>query len=346
MCESSTRSQLTCGWIKMHPETRYSGYTEFSYDLIGFLCGLCLHTHLDISLHNLPIVSRVSPRKVVRPSGKYLLIQTLQTNVAGELSNKLSYPTKSMFPAELLRCNCDYTRHLFKKKRPRMIASLFRYYHSDADKIQNLDSELFFDRMKRKQKYYSQSFNGWCICCAGDLCLFHSVIIMLLTKHKKKKRFSRRKKFTLLRLAGEWTPVWQDVSLTIRWWKLITFRSDQFHPTWLFRNYFHLHGWESENLSCRQGRQPSPVKYTLVILSHGLQRRDNTVFWCCNQVIQMSHVLPTCNEHHIYNLQSILMSPRSGCLVLKPLEYMHTETGRLRQTDRLTVQNTYGGDEI
>lgn len=129
MCESSTHSQLTCGWIKMHPETRYSGYTEFSYDLIGFLCGLCLHTHLDISLHNLPIVSRVSPRKVVRPSGKYLLIQTLQTNVAGELSNKLSYPTKSMFPAELLRCNCDYTRHLFKKKRPRMIASLFRYYH-------------------------------------------------------------------------------------------------------------------------------------------------------------------------------------------------------------------------
>lgn len=100
----------------MHPETRYSGYTEFSYDLIGFLCGLCLYTHLDISLHNLPIVSRVSPRKVVRPSGKYLLIQTLQTNVAGELSNKLSYPTKSMFPAELLRCNCDYTRHLLKKK--------------------------------------------------------------------------------------------------------------------------------------------------------------------------------------------------------------------------------------
>ena len=168
---------------------------------------------------------------------------------------------------------------------------------------------------------------------------------MLLTKHKK-TRFSRRKKLTLLRLTSEWTPVRQDVSLMIRWWKLITFRSDQFHPTWLFHNYFHLHGWESENLLCRQGRQQSPVKYTPVILSHRLQRRDNTVVWCYNQVIQMSHVLPTCNKHHIYYLQSILMSPRSGCLVLKPLEYMHTEIGRLRQTDRLTVQNTYGGDEI
>lgn len=199
----------------------------------------------------------------------------------------VSFPTNFLTQPNLcfqLSCS-DVTviiQDIFLKKKglgwlhPFSILSLY----SDADKIQNLDSKPFFDWMKRKQKYYSQSFNGWCICCAGDLCLFHSVIIMLLTKHKKKKRFSRRKKFTLLRLAGEWTPVWQDVSLTIRWWKLITFRSDQFHPTWLFRNYFHLHGWESENLSCRQGRQPSPVKYTLVILSHGLQRRDNTVFWC------------------------------------------------------------------
>lgn len=88
----------------------------------------------------------------------------------------------------------------------------------------------------------------------------------------------------------------------------------------------------------------SPVKYTPVNLSPSVQTRYNAVVWCYFQVIQMSHVLPTCNKHHIYYLQSVFMSPSSGCLALKSLEYMRTEIGR--HTDRLTVQNTYGGDEI